>query len=240
MSKKSKIKFIFGPLSEGKNSRLKLVLYDRDDKVTKVIYSFDGQVKNNNPQLWEDAEKIEKFSFWNEQNGMKWLLEKWQQVSIDPSVVRGFISDSDYPNTGTVRQLLTKNTATPRASASFIYQLKVKTATTYEMFSTSGIIDTDTGEVFDDWKSCLRDLQGRYTNWQSRNPDIAKSCTMGLVIGDGKTHYQNPRLAPWLIDFNPQTAQFMRKGRREILKIHDEATMKQAQNFEEYISNILA
>lgn len=240
MSKKSKIRFNFSPLSQGGHSRLKMVVFDTDNHPMKPVYGFGGVVKDGVPQLWEDAAKIEKFSFWTESNEMIWLFQKWTEVSKDPSVLRGFIADSDYPMSGSIRQQFAK-VIKREEPKSFIYQLKLKMPSgQYELFSTIGIVDNETGEVQDDWKSCLRDLQGRYEQWRSRNPEKVNQIVLAVVLGDGKNRYDNPRLAPWLIDFNQNTGQFMRKGRREVTKIHDEAVQKRAQDTAELISNYTA
>lgn len=241
MPKKNRIQFQCKPRSQGGDSYLKLVTFDTDDKTFPPYYGFGGVVKNGIPQLWEDAEKVERFSLWTEQNELKWLIEKWQVVSQSPLMARGYIADSDYSGEGTGTIYQKFNKAVAKEKQQFRYMIKVKLANEqYERWRTIGMVDENTGELNDSRKACLGDLQGRYNAWRFRHPELIKGITVAIVLGDGQSLFENERLAPWLMDFNPQTGEFLRKGRRDVIKIHDPIQQKIAQDFEELISNVTA
>lgn len=242
-----KIKFRFYAPCDGGHSLLKIVAFDYQGNSIPIRerYTFNGRFapESGKPMQYEKAENIEKGVFRNFDVALTWATGLWAKLDKS-NVAHGFIADADFPRSGKIWQKiqLTTMAKLDDEKMPYLYCLRMKlTNGHYLELRTIGQIDEFTGELQEDYKSCLRDLQAQYTRWMAYHPEEARRAVKAMVFGDGKKYYGDTKnIELWRMDFNAQTMQFSRKGRRDTLKIHDDAVMKAAQDFEEMLSNCIA
>lgn len=239
-----KIKFRFGAPRDGGHSLLKIVAFDFQGNSIQIKerYTFNGNIspESKKPQMYEKAENVEKGAFRNFDVARTWALDLWQNFD-KTGVAHGYIADADYPVSGAIWQKFPLATLAKEQS-DYLYCLRLRLSTgNYLELKTIGLIDDNTGELMDDWKSCLKHIQGQFTRWASYNTQEAQRTQKAMIFGDGKKRYPDTKdINLWKMDFNTQTFQFSRRGRKETLKIQNEAEVRMAQNFEEFVSNCIA
>lgn len=242
-----KIKFRFGAPRDGGHSLLKIVAFDFQGNSIPIRerYTFNGRFapESGKPMQHEKAENVEKGVFRNFDVALTWAVDLWAKLD-KTNVAHGYVADADYPASGKIWQKieLTTMAKTPEQNKPYLYCLRMRLVSRHYLeLRTIGEIDELTGEVIENYKGCLRDLQGQYTRWAAYHPDEAKAANKAMVFGDGKNYYGDTKnIELYKMDFNAQTMQFVRKGRKEPLKIHDEAVMQMTQHYEEMLSNSFA
>lgn len=242
-----KVKFRFAPPSVGGHSLLKIVAFDFQGNSIPLEnrYTFNGRFapESGKPIQYEKVTNIAKGCYQDFKTALDWAQSLWDNLD-KTNVAHGYIADADFPQPG--RQIWKKFQVASLAkppSQGFIFCMRMKLQNgTYLEIKSSGVVNEYTGELKQDWQSCLCDIQAQYTKWAAYNTAAAKTAPKGMVFGDGKNLHKDTRnFDLYRIDFNPQTMQFTsRKRGGAALKIHSEAVQKRAQNTEELISNYLA
>lgn len=243
MAKPIKIKFRFAPLSDGGHSLMKLVVFDFSGNSIPLPqrYSFNGRYspESQKPMMYETVKKVREGVWDDHKMALDWCKKLYD--NLDKSQIsHGFICDSNYPSVGTRIWESFKTTMPKPEPEAFIFKLRIKLASgKYVEFQTSGIIDEDTAEVKDDYKTCLGDIAGQWFAYAARNPQIIQGANAGLVFGDGKNKYTSTKdFSLCRMTFNPQTGVFISKKSNKKVEYLDPKKVAIAQDVEVFMSNL--
>ena len=248
----AKLTFVFGSPQRNGNSLLKLLVYFHGSNAAETVYSFDGRFhKTGTPRFTDDTK------YWNEDNARRYLQNQFaDKFSHIPQLKYAAIVDSRYPTPNTkyrVWDLESKMWVNPAAAnaklhEAHIVQRNIKVPELYSFRLALPLLKKTPTEAVK-WKtfystkmdpgSAMLDLISQFVAWRKLTPSV-KPQSIGQIWGKAGGHYSTdqsdvPRYA-WF-DVTNQKPKYHQTHR--VIKEY-EAIQRQAQNFEELLSNYTA